>query len=95
MTMLGKNGSHLVWDDVFFETSKIIGKYLHPTKETLSFSFSGELDLSGIPRFLITIRPVSEILTGTNKAQTPPANSSIRSTCAQPIAACKFEILNL
>ncbi|MHC4742353.1 MAG: M56 family metallopeptidase, partial [Planctomycetota bacterium] len=68
-----ENGSYLAWDDVFFETSKIIGKYLHPTKETLNFSFSGELDLSRIPRFLITIRPVSEILTGTDRAQAPAA----------------------
>jgi parallel beta-helix repeat protein len=64
LCLLSGNGSYLVWHDVFFETSKMIEKYPLLFKETLNFSLEPQLDFSQIPRFTITIQPVSEILTG-------------------------------
>jgi hypothetical protein len=70
LRLLSENGSYLAWHDVFFETSKMIEKYPLLFKETLNFSLGPQLDFSQIPRFNITIQPVSEILTGNEQPRT-------------------------
>ncbi|MBL7152124.1 MAG: PD40 domain-containing protein [Phycisphaerae bacterium] len=70
LKLLSENGSYLAWDDVFFETSKIIRRFPALVKETLSFSLGEQSNLSRIPHFMITIEPVSEILTGSEPSAT-------------------------